>query len=65
MKKSFKIVGIAAMMMILLASCKKCYECTKNTSFGRTDETVCDYPGEAHQRAENLERDGYFCTAKN
>lgn len=65
MKNAVKVLGIAICLLTLMGSCKKCYECTKNGTVGSTDETVCDYPGEASQRAENLENDGYSCTAVN
>ena len=62
-----KVILIALVTVVgsMTMSCKKCYDCTKNTTFGTTDETVCDYPGEAANRAENLENDGYHCTAVN
>ncbi len=64
MKKLFSIVA-AGLLIIGATSCKKCYECKKDTITGTTDETVCDYPGEASDRAEALEAQGYSCTAKN
>lgn len=67
MKTSIKILlsGLFISSLFSFASCKKCYECTRNGAFGTETERVCDGPIEADDRAENLEDDGFTCTLDN
>jgi len=62
--KTLLTIGLGLFLMTATTSCKKCYECVQDSVLGDDTKEVCDYPGEASNRAEALEAEGYACTVK-
>ncbi len=62
--KTLFTIAAGLFLIASTTSCKKCYVCVQDGVVGSDTKEVCDYPGEASNRAENLEAEGYACSVK-